>query len=134
MTQTLKSFIGKLDRLQTGSFLDEIRREVAGEGLRLIAKGYRDSVDPYGSRWEPLKSREGKPLVRSGLFRDTWMAYPTPTGVRFSSMVNYGAFHQYGTRTIPFRRVIPMQQYGLPKEWADVVNAAYSKRIRKAVA
>lgn len=134
MTQTLDQFLGKLERLSTGSFINEVSREVAINGLRLIAAGYKDSVDPYGVRWDPLKYRDGKPLVKTGAFRDTWMAYPTPTGVRFLSGVDYGAYHQYGTRKIPFRRVIPMQRYGRPKAWTDIINAAYSKRVREALA
>jgi phage gpG-like protein len=133
MTQTLTEFIGKLERLSSGGFIGEVRRQVATDGLRLIAAGYRDSVDPYGASWQPLKYRNGKPLVLTGAFRDSWMAYPTPTGVRFLSGVDYGAYHQYGTRTIPFRRVIPMQNYGLPKPWTDVIAKAYSKQVREAV-
>ncbi len=134
MSQTLTQFIEKLERLDGGSFIASVRRQVAYDGLRLIAQGYKDSVDPYGSRWEPLKYRRGKPLVKTGAFRDTWMAYPTATGVRFQSGVDYGAYHQYGTRSIPFRRVVPMQRYGLPKPWTDIINAAYSKSVRAAVA
>ncbi len=134
MSQNLSQFIGKLERLSSGSFISEVRRQVAVDGLRLIAGGYRDSKDPYGASWQPLKYRNGKPLVLTGAFRDTWMAYPTPTGVRFVSGVDYGAYHQYGTRSIPFRRVIPMLSYGLPKAWTDVISAAYSRQVRKAVA
>ena len=129
----LADFIPKLERLASGSAIAEVRRQVAYDGLRLINAGYRDSTDPYGMRWEPLKYRDGKPLVKTGAFRDTWAAYPTPSGVRFLSGVDYGAYHQYGTRTIPFRRVIPMQRYGLPKAWSDIINAAYSKNVRKAL-
>jgi phage gpG-like protein len=134
MTQTLHDFIGKLERVGGESFIAEVRRQVATDGLRLIAAGYRDSKDPYGAAWTPLKYRNGKPLVLTGAFRDTWMAYPTPTGVRFLSGVDYGAYHQYGTSKIPFRRVIPLQSMGLPKPWTDVINAAYTKRVRQAVA
>ncbi len=134
MTKTLSSFIEKLERLDSGSFIGEVRRQVATEGLKLINAGYRDSVDPYGNRWQPLKRRDGKPLVLTGAFRDTWMAYPTPTGVRFLSGVDYGAYHQYGTKTIPFRRVIPLKTLGMPRPWLDVINKAYSASVRKAVA
>ncbi len=138
MSQTLHQFIEKLERLEGGSFIAGVRRKVAFDGLKLIGQGYKDSVDPYGSRWEPLKrpggKRVGGPLLKTGAFRDTWMAYPTATGVRFQSGVDYGAYHQYGTGTIPFRRVIPMQRYGLLKAWSDIVNAAYSKSVRQAVA
>ncbi len=134
MTQTLHDFIAKLERLGTGSFIDGVRRQVATEGLRLINAGYRDSTDPYGVRWQPLKARDGKPLVLTGAFRNTWMAYPTATGVRFQSGVDYGAYHQYGTKHIPFRRVIPLKTMGLPKTWVDAINKAYSTQVRKAVA
>lgn len=134
MTQTLHDFIGKLESLGGDSFMTNVRRQVAFDGLRLIAAGYRDSVDPYGATWTPLKYRNGKPLVLTGAFRDTWMAYPTPAGVRFLSGVDYGAYHQYGTRTIPFRRVIPLKSMGLPRPWTDAISKAYSKQLRQAVA
>ncbi len=134
MSQPLSEFIGKLERLNSGSFIGEVRRQVAYDGLRLIAAGYKTSTDPYGARWQPLKYRDGKPLVLTGAFRDSWMANPTSTGVRFTSGVGYGAYHQYGTRSIPFRRVIPMRSYGLPKAWTDAIAKAYSSQVRKAVA
>ncbi len=134
MTQTLHDFIGKLENLSGDRFISEVRREVAYDGLRLIASGYKDSVDPYGSIWEPLKRRKGKPLVLTGAFRDTWMAYPTATGVRFQSGVDYGAYHQYGTRTIPVRQVIPSTSRGMPGAWHALISKAYSKLIRQAVA
>ncbi len=134
MTQTLSSFIDKLERLNSGSFIGEVRREVATEGLKLINKGYRDSTDPYGNRWHALKSGFRKPLVLTGAFRDTWMAYPTPVGVRFVNGVDYGTFHQYGTKNIPVRMVIPKTYLGLPRTWTDVIAKAYSSQVRKAVA
>lgn len=133
MSQTLSQFIEKLERVGGTSSISAVRREVAYGGLRLIASGYRDSVDPYGMRWQPLKYRKGKPLVKTGAFRDTWMAYPTSTGVRFQSGVDYGAYHQYGTSSIPFRRVIPMGRYGLPRPWNDLISSAYSKHVRQVL-
>lgn len=134
MTQTLSSFIEKLERLNTGSFIDGVRRQVAADGLKLINAGYRDSTDPYGNRWHALKSSFRKPLVLTGAFRDTWVAYPTPTGVRFVSGVYYGAFHQYGTKTIPVRMVVPKTYLGLPKPWNDAISKAYTKQVRGALA
>ncbi len=138
MSQDLSSFIEKLSRVSTSGFMSEVRRQVATDGLRLINAGYQRSTDPYGMPWKPLKDpsgqRVGGPLLKTGAFRDTWMAYPTPVGVRFLSGVDYGAYHQYGTRTIPFRRVIPLTQYGLPKPWTDAINKAYSSSIRKVLA
>lgn len=134
MTQTLTDFIGKLERIGSGSFMSEVKRQAAIDGLGVIAYGYRNSVDPYGATWQPLKYRDGRPLVLTGAFRDTWMAYPTPNGVRFASGVDYGAYHQYGTRSIPFRRVIPMAFYGMPKRWTEVISRAFSSQVRRAVA
>lgn len=131
---TLKDFIGKLESLGGASFQSTVARQVAVEGLKLIAAGYRDSVDPYGARWEPLKYRNGKPLVLTGAFRDTWMAYPTPTGVRFVNGVDYGAYHQYGTSRIPFRRVIPLRSYGLPAPWTGMIQKAFAGAVKRAVA
>ena len=130
----LADYIERLERLSAGSFIDRVRRTVALDGLRLINKGYATSTDPYGNRWQPLKYRKGKPLVKTGAFRDTWLAYPTATGVRFVSGVGYGAYHQYGTATIPFRRVVPLTRYGLPKAWTDAINAAFTSAARQAVA
>lgn len=151
MSQTLAQFVEKLERLGTGSFIAEVRRKVAVDGLRLIGDGYRRSVDPYGNRWHELKAstvdfkdgrvrvrpkgpRKGGILVKTAAFRDTWMAYPTGTGVRFNSGVDYGAYHQYGTRTIPVRMTIPKSFLGLPRPWSDAINRAYSTTVRQAVA
>lgn len=71
---------------------------VVGEAARTqLARGFRQSVDPYGAAWAGLKHRKGKPLLDSGRLRSSYTYTATSDGVRIGTNVVHAKFHQYGT-------------------------------------
>ena len=73
-------------------------------------------------------------LVKTGVMRDSILAYPTPDGVLFRVATPYAHFHQYGTKTIAIRRMLPATFLGLPPGWSAMVAAAFNTEVKGAVA
>jgi len=94
--------------------LDEI-------GARFIARirlGFRNSADPYGNDWAPLKSREGQILRDSGRLLGSFVHSANLNGLlRVGSPLIYAATHNEGRGPIPKRQIIPGDE--LPTAWED---------------
>lgn len=131
---TLADVATRLDAIATSSTLDAVKREVAIGGVKLIEQEFARSTDPYGNRWHELKrpdtDRIGGPLVKTGAMRDSVLATPTATGVRFTVNTPYAAYHQDGTKTIPIRMMLPKPWIGLPPSWKEMVAKAYTGIVR----
>ena len=57
-----------------------VAMDVIGGKLKSnILRGFDESANPFGVPWEPLKTRDGKPLVKDGLMRDS--VSPAPVGM-----------------------------------------------------
>mgnify|MGYP001575064033 FL=1 len=75
------------------------------------------AFESSGPGWKPLAARtlawkrkhgySSKPLIRRGAFRQGWDIAVSGTKGRLKSHVNYGAYHQAGTRHLPKRPVVP---------------------------
>lgn len=108
-----------------------------------IQLGFVASRSPYGQPWEPLKTRKGKPLVDSGMMRDSidyqvsGHSVVVGTNKVQAPIQNFGGtitakggalFFMVGERkvfvhsvTIPPRQFMPTD--GLPEDWrADVLD------------
>lgn len=59
--------------------------------------GFRESRDPYGTPWAPLKVRAGKPLLDTARLRNSFTIRFTDTGFAIGTNVAYAPYHQYGT-------------------------------------
>lgn len=87
----------RLSRTSTSDFRERLAR-VVGEAARTeLALGFRNSIDPYGTPWAPLKRRKGKPLLDTGRLRSSFTYHASASGLRVGSNVVYAKFHQYGT-------------------------------------
>lgn len=101
------SFTGDFDkfkrlRAQLSSAVSDANKariaRTMGETARTeLAKGFRNSVDPYGDAWAALKRRKGKPLLDTGRLRNSFVSNPSPSGFTLWSKVRYAKHHQYGT-------------------------------------
>src|SRR5207249_12102559 len=67
--------------------------------------GFRESRDPYGVPWAPLKLRiGGKPLLHRGRLRSSiTKSDVTASGFRLGSNLIYARVHQYGATIRPKR-------------------------------
>lgn len=148
----LDALIRKLDAIGSSHTVDETKRRVAVEGLKLVGQSFRTGTDPYGVAWNALqnsrvdfhkgavrvrvpKGRVGGILVKTGDMRDAIMALPSPSGIRFVAPVPYSGYHQYGApkANVPIRRFFPTKWLGLPQAWKEMVKAAFGSTMREAL-
>ena len=111
----LRQLIGNVDDM-TPAF-NAIGEHIAS----LVDLNFRDTSDPYGTPWLPLKKprRDGssKPLNRTGILKNSITQHPTADSVTIGTNVEYGKHHQFGTQHIPQRAFLPTQEQGLPGDW-----------------
>lgn len=125
----------------------------------LISEGFQGSKNPYGEQWEPLKCRDGRPLLDTGRLRTSITHRPKRKSVEIGTNVIYGDIHQgtpgsqftkltagpgkffmfkcrdkfIKTKTIrvPRRAFIPDE--GLPDSWANSALDIFADHITKAI-
>lgn len=102
MATDVTALRGLRDRLAAVSqppFRTRLSQLCAAAALKLVADEFRGSHDPYGTAWQPLASRRGKPLLDTGRLRASFSVQPTSDGFRIGTRVSYAGFHQFGTRS-----------------------------------
>jgi hypothetical protein len=136
--------------------LPELFRKQASEAmgkraLRLVRDGFSSKQDPYGQRWAPRKVRKraglggrirslltspGRGLlVKTGALRGGFKVSPTPDGFEMSNPTGYGAFHQYGTRKMVRRQMVPEEDTGgLGATWGNAFNEEAERVIKNILA
>lgn len=113
-----------------------IAQELAAE----VQLGFRRQRDPYGEPWAPLKrdrarnvaaaeqnrrtgrgrrSSKGKILRDTGRLANSLLGKANGGQVVIGTNVEYAPYHQYGTRHMVDRRIIPMTAF--PEKWASIV-------------
>lgn len=122
-----------------------LRPAFAAIGEDIIATallGFKDSKDPYGALWRPLKPatiakrRKGKgagsakPLLDTGRLRNSiTKRLRGNSGVEIGTNVVYAAIHQFGGQAgrgrkvnIPQRSFLATADRGLPREYAEIIR------------
>jgi len=134
---------GMLRRLQAGfSDLTPVMREIAEELLANWQLKWREEEDPYGEPWKPLKPstlkrrRKGKgsgPVAQilrdTGIMQDSFTPKADKESARIGTYEDgfYARFHQFGTKYIPIRRLLP-DEY-LPSEDEEAVFAILKRHL-----
>jgi len=130
-----------LDKLQKhleqlASVPSQASREIADGITRELQKEFKQGTDPYGKAWKPLRpstlksGRHPPPLTDSGRLRDGTLAQPMRgAGVQIVVGAPYGVFHQYGTRRMARRPILPTG--AMPKAWSAIIRASVSRILKK---
>ncbi len=93
----LAALVDKLDWLSGEAPRKEINRLCGEAALTQLRRQFASSHDPYGSAWEPLKHRKGKPLLDTGRLRNSFSATDvTGSGFTVGTNVEYAGPHQDG--------------------------------------
>jgi phage gpG-like protein len=146
----------RVKEVASPGFREAIAKRLAASAMKLVADEFRDSKDPYGRGWLPVHRdrprdrrarasamrrgnwqramRPDKPLVDTGRMRSAVVAYADGTTVRVSIPVEYASFHQYGTRRIPQRQILPEESTGgLGPIWGEAFRKELSGAINDLV-
>jgi phage gpG-like protein len=122
----VKALKARIKKVTTGgSSRRELHKLLAEEALTQVANGFRQSRDPYGRPWKPLKRRVGQPLRDTGRLLNSFHTKVDSRGFEVLSDVFYAQFHQEGTRRIPRRQMLPS-----PGELGRIWRPALQRVIR----
>jgi phage virion morphogenesis protein len=114
---------GRLAGLGSPPFRRLLARNLAEEARTQVANGFRAERDPYGRPWKPIRYRQGMILQDTGRLRASVATRATAAGFRIDMPVVYARVHQYGSKRMPQRQMIPMASTGgLGPIWAAAFN------------
>lgn len=147
----LRDLQQRLKDAARGKFIPELGRRVAAALMKEVADEFRHSRNPYGKPWAPLARerarnlranrrraakgkppRRSKPLIDTGRMRGSVIARAVGSEVRVSIPVDYASYHQYGTRTIPQRQMLPEASTGgLGPRWTLAIRKETEAVLQK---
>lgn len=94
----------QVKRLATDDIKVRLANVMGAEALAQVQLGFRESRDPYGKAWEPLRLRAGgKPLLDTGRLRSSFSFEPSRAGFRIGTNFIGARVHQYGATIRPKR-------------------------------
>lgn len=128
--------------------VDELGKRVGAALMKQVADEFKESRDPYGKAWAPLKTerarnvkanaravkkgkapRAGKPLIDTGRLRASVTTKISGGNVRVVLPVQYASYHQDGTtkkdksQLIPRRQILPEADTGgFGDRWTMAIN------------
>ena len=118
----LRDLANKIRQLTSSGFKTEVSKALGATAWAQTLEGFRDSRDPYGQPWKPLKLRAGKPLIDTGQMRQSVSMEPTSNGFRLRIGVKHAKTHQYGAEITPKRaRML---------SWKTASKRYFAKRVR----
>ena len=79
--------------------LDELGQD---EKARVMLR-FENSTAPDGTRWDELTSRDGQPLMDTGVLYGSITAQVHGNTLQVGSATDYAHYHQFGTKHIPAR-------------------------------
>lgn len=114
----------------------QLSKPVAEAFNKLIYTQFANGQDPYGKGWAPLapstirQKGHSSILVDTGKLAASTIAVPmSGAGIELRS-IDYGQFHQFGTKYMVAREVFPARDE-LPLAWQAAIRKAYSDRIQQ---
>lgn len=139
---SLEGIQRRLTAVAQGKYLPELGKRVSAALMKEVADEFRQSRDPYGNLWAPvhrdrakdrrararrvakkLAARADKPLIDTGRMRASVIARVIGSEVRVAIPVEYASYHQYGTRSIARRQMLPEADTGgLGHRWTQAIN------------
>lgn len=93
----------KIQALATNDVKERLSNVLGAEALAQVQLGFRESRDPYGRPWAPLKLRNGKPLLDTGRMRSSFSYRATRGSFRIGTNFIGASVHQYGATITPKR-------------------------------
>ena len=142
----------------------DLMGEIGQEAASLVDLTFVESKDPWGRPWEPLKFRDGQPLLDTGTHLASTVNHKVDgdDSVTVGVAASFAATHQFGATikpksakrlvfqprgfphpifakqvTIPARPFMPIREGGntdLPGDWRDSLEQIVTDHIEKILA
>ena len=134
----LAAFAEEIGRL--GDVIEQTAKAAAPKLAARVAEGFKGGFAPSGTSWAPLspstlsRGRSAPPLTDTGALSSTMRSLPGATQIVMSATAPYSSFHQFGTKNMPARPILP-EGDALPQTWRqdleDACIAALERKLGK---
>ncbi len=134
----MASFLKLADNLgELATIPSRISKNVAARIKELIKVQFATGQDPYGQSWKELlpstvrrKKGDSRILLRSDRLSIETFAKPSSgAGISLVS-VDYGGFHQSGTKHMASRPILPARS-DLPTSWQSIIREELHNAMSK---
>jgi phage gpG-like protein len=95
----------RVESVTRAGMVNDLAAVLGVTAMKQVADSFRESRDPYGHAWAPLKYRKGKPLLDTGRMAASVNSHVVDKGVRISIPVKQAAIHQNGGQVAPHSRI-----------------------------
>ncbi len=134
---TVKNWAKAVEGMGTKQQLLMLSKALAQAAKSNISTGFRFETDPYGDKWKERAdgSTDRQILTQTSELRRSWNSTVRPSGFRIKSAKSYAKHHQYGTRRMVARKMVP-DNGNLPPEWSREFNhmaRLWQKRVLRRV-
>jgi hypothetical protein len=103
----------------------------ANEAKALMADGFNRNIDPYGNNWA-IKSN-GSDFDQNGVIEDAFSIKAENNKVIIENSLPQTVYLNYGTKNIPQRLMIPIEEKGLGN-WKESFESAFHEAFETVVA
>jgi phage gpG-like protein len=133
----LEDLLRRAAEIASPGFRQRVLKNVAEAARTEVVLEFERGADPYGRAWLPLQARRGRrvggrPLLDTGRLRSSWFAAATATGIVVRTNVGYAGYHQWGTRRIPARPMLPVGRDVGPF-WRRAFEGVLEQELRVAM-
>ncbi len=124
----------KLEGLE--GLVEEIAAEAAPKIEALVSQEFSAQKDPYGKAWAPLapstvrRKGSSRILTHTGAMASSVNVKAEGASIALS-IDDPGIHHQFGTKHMPARPVLPSDS--LPQAWQDEIEGAAARAVAKAL-
>jgi phage gpG-like protein len=152
-TKQAQRLANSIQHLGSGKGKTEINARASEVVYSLVQDNFQNSTDPDGNAWEPLKFREGDPLVDTGGLRDSIdVTSVTSDSFEMGTDWEYAHVHQdgmtitgpgsfpgydfvqktnrrfrYNSVTIPSRQMVPENEFS--EEWMKQIEEGLAELL-----
>lgn len=103
-TDGLDEALGTLRLLAAkGEDLTPLLDELGDDEVARVKLRFENSTAPDGTRWDELTSRDGQPLMDTGVLYGSITAQVHGNTLQVGTATDYAHYHQFGTKHIPAR-------------------------------
>ncbi len=132
--KTVMELADRISSIGSATFMNAMSEALADETIEQIDQCFRYERDPYGRAWEPLKYRPSVSILDlTHKLRNSFRKIEVRPG-RFiiQSDSEYAVHHQYGTKTMAARKIVPDgNDLGLfGKALQDKATAVFEMKLR----
>jgi len=117
---------------EPGTFRTKMMKALGEEVLKLIQEEFNTRADPWRRAWAETQ-RPNPILEDTGRLRRSFRMESGPRTFRVYNATPYASFHQYGTRRLVSRKMIPDSTTSteLPRHWSEALGKVMVKRAKE---